>query len=549
MATGGCYDFAVDPPVRVALTKYSFAGGIEWNHGFDCGSNALGRAVATSWDGYLVVGGSTNEYGAGGTDFLIASCTPSGHTCLETHDGPPYSDWSPAEEEIVLLSDDFDVDTTPWNHPVRVIPVERTPICAPRVLTVGDCLEEDEAFANIQAAIDASRDGDIIEVCPGIHSGAGNRDMNFAGRQIVLRAQDPTHANRCVIDCGGSLSHPHYAFRFHCGEGYASVIDEITIRDGHVTGNGGGILCTGGSPLIVNCTFDSCDAGDSGGGICCIDASPRIQQCRIIDCFAEWGGAMCCELSAVTLVGSEFTANDSYSGAGAICFNNCAGVTIRNCTFADNEGGGSGGALNLFYSAVVAENTIFWGDYPEEIYLVDSELSLACCDIDPELVNGWYVEWLEGNINADPLFCGPDWNPILPYLISGDSPCAPGANPDCGLIGAWSVGCNAPQDVPDLPIVEERLRFETIGPNPFSGTTSVCFRIPSARGAGDVTLEICDITGRIVRRLLDGRCGDGPRTVSWDGTNRAGQPVATGIYLCRLRAGDQSVVKRLSLIR
>ena len=48
----------------------------------------------------------------------------------------------------------------------------------------------------------------------------------------------------------------------------------------------------------------------------------------------------------------------------------------------------------------------------------------------------------DGNISEDPLFC-PDSGP-REYPLREDSPCAPGNHPDgddCGLIGAFPVGC------------------------------------------------------------------------------------------------------------
>ena len=45
---------------------------------------------------------------------------------------------------------------------------------------------------------------------------------------------------------------------------------------------------------------------------------------------------------------------------------------------------------------------------------------------------------IRGNISADPLFCAPGEDD---FRLQEGSPCAPDYNPDCGLIGAWPVGC------------------------------------------------------------------------------------------------------------
>jgi flagellar hook assembly protein FlgD len=53
-----------------------------------------------------------------------------------------------------------------------------------------------------------------------------------------------------------------------------------------------------------------------------------------------------------------------------------------------------------------------------------------------------------------------------------------------------------------------------------------------------------------VRRLLAGReQSSGQHTVTWDGRADNGRDLASGTYLCRVRAGSQSLSHRMSLIR
>ena len=41
----------------------------------------------------------------------------------------------------------------------------------------------------------------------------------------------------------------------------------------------------------------------------------------------------------------------------------------------------------------------------------------------------------------------------------------------------------------------------------------------------------------------------GAHTATWDGTDAAGRPVASGVYLCRMEAGAFSVVRKMLLIQ
>jgi hypothetical protein len=70
-------------------------------------------------------------------------------------------------------------------------------------------------------------------------------------------------------------------------------------------------------------------------------------------------------------------------------------------------------------------------------------VALSCCDVFGNEGGDWVGSisdqyGINGNISADPLFCNPG---IGDFTLHANSPCAPDSNPDCGLIGAWPVGC------------------------------------------------------------------------------------------------------------
>lgn len=83
-------------------------------------------------------------------------------------------------------------------------------------------------------------------------------------------------------------------------------------------------------------------------------------------------------------------------------------------------------------------------------------------------------------------------------------------------------------------------------PNPFNLETQISFELLQA---GKVTLDIYNILGRRVRRLVDGLRPAGPNTVSWDGRNESGEAVATGVYFYRLQMGDRTQTRKMVLIK
>lgn len=83
-------------------------------------------------------------------------------------------------------------------------------------------------------------------------------------------------------------------------------------------------------------------------------------------------------------------------------------------------------------------------------------------------------------------------------------------------------------------------------PNPFNPSTTISYELPAR---APVSLKIYDITGRLVRTLVQEEQPANRNTVSWDATDNSGRNVASGIYFYRLRAGDLVQTRRMVLLR
>jgi hypothetical protein len=64
-----------------------------------------------------------------------------------------------------------------------------------------------------------------------------------------------------------------------------------------------------------------------------------------------------------------------------------------------------------------------------------------------------------------------------------------------------------------------------------------------------VNLSIYDVTGRRVCVLVDRVMHAGSHEVIWKGLTDSGLPAASGIYFCRLIAGDVVETKKMVLLR
>jgi hypothetical protein len=83
-------------------------------------------------------------------------------------------------------------------------------------------------------------------------------------------------------------------------------------------------------------------------------------------------------------------------------------------------------------------------------------------------------------------------------------------------------------------------------PNPFNPATTIAFTL---REKGPVTLKVYDVSGRLVRTLVEETRDAGRYEVVWDGKNGGGRGVASGIYFCRMQTADFERSEKMVLLR
>ncbi|MBT4497122.1 MAG: T9SS type A sorting domain-containing protein [Gemmatimonadetes bacterium] len=83
-------------------------------------------------------------------------------------------------------------------------------------------------------------------------------------------------------------------------------------------------------------------------------------------------------------------------------------------------------------------------------------------------------------------------------------------------------------------------------PNPFNSGTNVRFGLMEG---GMASLKVYDSGGREVCELLSRPLRAGEQTVRWDSRDRYGRPVASGVYLLRLKTHEGIRTHKLLLIR
>lgn len=93
----------------------------------------------------------------------------------------------------------------------------------------------------------------------------------------------------------------------------------------------------------------------------------------------------------------------------------------------------------------------------------------------------------------------------------------------------------------DQQIVPLQAELEQNYPNPFNPGTTFWFSLPSA---GRVTLGVFNVLGEQVALLLDGYREPGRHMIRWDAAS-----FPSGVYFCRMQAGDALQVKKAILLK
>lgn len=228
-------------------------------------------------------------------------------------------------------------------------------------------------YPTIQAAIDVAADGCTIIVSEGTHTGPGNRDIDFLGKAITVRSENPNDPNivaATIIDCNGTQAEPHRGFYFHTAEGQSSILNGLTITKAYAPDDdGGGIFCVGASPTIKNCTISGCTAGNIGSGLYNYgggmsnkdSSSPTLINCTFSGNSAQYGGGLHNRYSSPTLINCTFS-NNSARYAGAM-YNYESNPTVTNCAFNENSAYYAGGIYVRAGSNATLTNCTFTGNF------------------------------------------------------------------------------------------------------------------------------------------------------------------------------------------
>jgi hypothetical protein len=156
------------------------------------------------------------------------------------------------------------------------------------------------------------------------------------------------------------------------------------------------------------------------------------------------------------------------------------------------------------------------------------------------LVNGEPVQGTH-YVDGTPPDSGVYWYYVAAvYSNSGWEAESFGSNKDWGAL-------TNPDDVSEgEDLVPREFFLSQNYPNPFNPATSISYGLPQD---SRVRIEVFNILGQNVRTLVDEDQQAGYKRVIWDGRDRNGRAVASGVYFYRLKAGDSQETKKMLMVK
>jgi hypothetical protein len=117
-----------------------------------------------------------------------------------------------------------------------------------------------------------------------------------------------------------------------------------------------------------------------------------------------------------------------------------------------------------------------------------------------------------------------------------------GSQPHTYRSALWRLSLAGPLAVPGAGPIAQTIRLRAT-PNPARSGVRFEIGLPAA---GRARLEIFDVSGRKVARVLDGWLQAGVRSASWAGVTVAGLRAPAGVYLARLSVEHRAVTRRFA---
>jgi len=338
-------------------------------------------------DGFIIKGGNANEAGGTGGGMFINSGSPTITNCAFIYNfaikgGGMYNDnSSPTLTNCIFGANSADSGGGMYNDN------SSSPILSSCSFTINSANSCGGGMYN------DNNSSPILTNCPFIANSANTVGGGMSNNNSFVDLQNCTFTENSAVDGGGMHS---------SGSSITALACTFKSNDacGEGGGEGGGIYQSGTSEIdssYTNCIFDNNMASASKGESFSI------------------GGGMVNDMTTVTYTNCLIINNSVDNGEGGGSYNIDSNVTMNNCTITGNSSGNGYTIYNVTANVLFMNNSILWGNIGKSIF--DQPKSADSLVYFSDIQGGWEGEG-SGNIDADPLFAGPD-----DLQLSSGSPC------------------------------------------------------------------------------------------------------------------------------
>jgi len=151
---------------------------------------------------------------------------------------------------------------------------------------------------------------------------------------------------------------------------------------------------------------------------------------------------------------------------------------------------------------------------------------------------GLAYQWLENAMdNAGVDVVSGDWTVLT---TDGQDTTTASNGPRYLVVDATMVAVGEESGLPTNFALEQNY------PNPFNPTTTIRYEVPKS---SHVEVTVYDLLGNKVRTLVDEQKSIGRYSIRWNGKNRFGHQVSTGVYWYRMEAADFYAVRKMVFMK
>jgi len=101
-------------------------------------------------------------------------------------------------------------------------------------------------------------------------------------------------------------------------------------------------------------------------------------------------------------------------------------------------------------------------------------------------------------------------------------------------------------DRPVEPVKPSNFALHTNYPNPFNPTITIRFDLDKN---ASIELAVYNVRGELVNIIASGYHASGSHVVNWNGKDRSDRMVPSGIYIYKLKVGETSYSRKMTLLK